>query len=157
MLFYTHGNIQTLVYMYSINVFLTFSLSQLGMTRFWKDRPKIRTRKRHLAIHIVALLLCVGILVVTVFERFLHGGWVTILITSIFVLICFGIHKHYKRSAEGLRQARRHPRHAAGDGRGQAPRASIPRRRRRCCWSRASPASASTRCSRSCGTFPGLY
>jgi hypothetical protein len=29
---------------------------------------------------------------------------VTILITSVFVLICFGIHKHYKRSAEGLRQ-----------------------------------------------------
>ncbi|HEV7505871.1 MAG TPA: amino acid permease [Thermoanaerobaculia bacterium] len=104
MLFYTHGNIQTLVYMYSINVFLTFSLSQLGMTRFWKDRPKIPTRKRHLAIHIVALLLCVGILVVTVFERFLHGGWVTILITSVFVLICFGIHKHYRSSAEGLRQ-----------------------------------------------------
>ncbi|MBW8854346.1 MAG: KUP/HAK/KT family potassium transporter [Bradyrhizobium sp.] len=59
---------------------------------------------KHLAIHLVALLLCVGILVVTVFERFTHGGWVTIVITSVFVLICYGIHSHYRRSAEGLRQ-----------------------------------------------------
>lgn len=104
MLFYTHGNIQTLIYMYSINVFLTFSLSQLGMTRFWKERKKDRARTKHLAIHIVALLLCVSILVITVIERFTHGGWVTVLLTSAFVLVCFGIHGHYRRSAEGLRQ-----------------------------------------------------
>ena len=104
MLFYTRGNVQTLVFMYSINVFLTFSLSQLGMTRFWKDHPREPTRKRHLAIHLVALLLCVGILVVTVIERFTHGGWVTVLLTSIFVLICYGIHGHYRRAQEGLRQ-----------------------------------------------------
>ncbi len=104
MLSYTRGNIQTLVYMYSINVFLTFSLSQLGMTRFWKERKQDLARVKHLAIHLVALLLCVGILVVTVFERFTHGGWVTIVITSVFVLICYGIHGHYRRAAEGLRQ-----------------------------------------------------
>src|SRR5436305_4753296 len=104
MLAYTRGNIQTLVYMYSINVFLTFSLSQLGMTRFWKERKQDMTRVKHLAIHLVPLLLCVGILVVTVFERFTHGGWVTIVITSVFVLICYGIHGHYRRAAEGLRQ-----------------------------------------------------
>ena len=52
----------------------------------------------------MALVLCVGILGVTVFERFTHGGWVTVVITSLFVLVCFGIHRHYRKSAEGLRQ-----------------------------------------------------
>jgi amino acid transporter len=104
MLAYTRGNIQTLVYMYSINVFLTFSLSQLAMTRFWKARPREPRRRRHLAIHLVALVLCVGILGLTVFERFTHGGWVTILLTSLFVLLCLGIHRHYRKSAEGLKQ-----------------------------------------------------
>jgi len=104
MLFYTHGNIQTLVYMYSINVFLTFSLSQLGMTRFWKAKRGEPRRRRSLAIHGVALVLCVGILGLTVFERFTHGGWVTVLLTSLFVALCYAIHGHYRRSQEGLRK-----------------------------------------------------
>jgi amino acid transporter len=104
MLAYTRGNIQTLVYMYSINVFLTFSLSQLGMTRFWKKRRRERTRRRHLALHLVALVLCVGILGLTVFERFTHGGWVTVVLTSLFVVLCYAIHGHYQRAQEGLRQ-----------------------------------------------------
>jgi K+ transporter len=104
MLSYTRGNIQTLVFMYSINVFLTFTLSQLGMTRFWKNKKEDPTQAKHLALHLVALLLCAGILVVTVVERFTHGGWVTIVITSVFVLVCYGINGHYRRAAEGLRQ-----------------------------------------------------
>src|SRR6185295_18532910 len=104
MLFYTRGNIQTLVYMYSINVFLTFTLSQLGMTRFWWTRPKMLGRRRHLAIHLIALLLCASILVITVLERFTHGGWVTVVITSAFVVICYAIHAHYQNTKAGLRQ-----------------------------------------------------
>jgi amino acid transporter len=104
MLFYTQGSVQVLVFMYSINVFLTFSLSQLGMTRFWWQRPAERTRKRHLALHLVALVLCVGILVITIVERFTHGGWVTVMLTSIFVVICYGIHRHYENAKEGLQQ-----------------------------------------------------
>jgi amino acid transporter len=104
MLAYTRGNIQTLVYMYSINVFLTFSLSQLAMTRFWKRHRAAPDRKRNLGVHIVALVLCAAILVITVIERFTHGGWVTVLLTSLFVLVCYAIHRHYRKSAEGLRQ-----------------------------------------------------
>ena len=46
MLFYTQGNIHILIVMYSINVFLTFTLSQLGMGRFWwprRERPATDT------------------------------------------------------------------------------------------------------------------
>ena len=34
-LLYTHGDVATLVIMYSINVFVTFSLSMIGMARHW--------------------------------------------------------------------------------------------------------------------------
>src|SRR5207249_6815129 len=34
-LIYTRGHIETLLIMYSLNVFLTFSLSESGMVRFW--------------------------------------------------------------------------------------------------------------------------
>jgi amino acid transporter len=104
MLAYTRGNILTLVYMYSINVFLTFTLSQLSMSRFWWAKRGETRRRRHLAIHGVALVMCASILVVTLYERFTHGGWVTVLITSTFVILCYMIQAHYARARAGLRQ-----------------------------------------------------
>jgi len=104
MLFYTQGNIHILIVMYSINVFLTFTLSQLGMWRFWWPRKGDRQRAYHVFIHGLALLMCAGILVVTVFEKFGHGGWVTVVITSIFVLLCLGVRAHYDGIRAGVRQ-----------------------------------------------------
>jgi amino acid transporter len=104
MLFYTRGNIQTLVFMYSINVFLTFTLSQLSMSRFWWGKRGERRRRRHLVLHGIALVMCASILVITLVERFTHGGWVTVLITSTFVVLCYLIHGHYERARAGLRQ-----------------------------------------------------
>ncbi len=40
LLFYTGGSVSALVVMYSINVFITFSLSQLGMSKFFIQRRK---------------------------------------------------------------------------------------------------------------------
>lgn len=104
MLFYTKGNIHVLVVMYSINVFLTFTLSQLGMSKFWWPRKGAPTRRYHVFIHGLALLMCAGILCITVFEKFSHGGWVTVGITSLFVALCLLIHKHYDSVRSGLRQ-----------------------------------------------------
>ena len=42
--------------MYSINVFLTFSLSNLGMSRFWiKHRKEHADWYKHLPVHLVGL------------------------------------------------------------------------------------------------------
>ncbi len=104
MLFYTKGNIHVLVVMYSINVFLTFTLSQLGMWRFWWPRKGERQRAYHIFIHGLALLMCAGILAVTVFEKFGHGGWVTVVITTVFVALCLNVRRHYDSIRAGVRQ-----------------------------------------------------
>ena len=97
-LVYTHGNVESLVVMYSINVFLTFSLSNLGMAYFWlKHRKEQRDWLRHLPVHVVGLGLCVTILVVTVLEKFTAGGWLTLLVTGLLVSICFWVRSHYRR------------------------------------------------------------
>jgi amino acid transporter len=103
MLFYTRGNIHILVVMYSINVFLTFTLSQLGMWRFWWPRKGEATRAKHIFIHGLALVMCASILAVTVFEKFSHGGWVTMAITTLFVLLCLRVHRHYEGIRAGVR------------------------------------------------------
>lgn len=104
MLFYTKGNIHTLIVMYSINVFLTFTLSQLSMSKLWLQRRGHPRRSRSLTLHLFALVLCATILAVTVYEKFSHGGWLTVLITGVFVLLCFAIKAHYDRVRSSLRR-----------------------------------------------------
>jgi len=102
---YTRGNILTLVVMYSINVFITFSLTELGMARHWiKDRAKEPRWKSQLAIHGTGLVLCVTILVVIIFEKFAQGGWITVVVTSIVITFAFWVHKHYQRVKAGLKR-----------------------------------------------------
>ena len=104
-LIYTRGNVEKLVVMYSINVFVTFSLSNLAMTRFWiRHRSDHKDWKRHLPAHIVALALCLTILVITILEKFTQGGWVTLVITLGLVLLCLAIKRHYGLVVQGLKQ-----------------------------------------------------
>jgi hypothetical protein len=83
--------------MYSINVFLTFSLSMLAMLRFWySHRHRRREWRTRLVLFAVGLGLCGTILVVTLYEKFTHGGWVTVVITALVIGLCFVIRQHYR-------------------------------------------------------------
>jgi amino acid transporter len=103
LLFYTKGHIDMLVTMYSVNVFVTFSLSQLGMVRFWiRERGK-QEWKRSIAIHLIGLILCLGILGIVVYEKFEEGAWMTVVITSMLILLCVLIRRHYHLVTNKLR------------------------------------------------------
>ncbi|MDQ7837232.1 MAG: APC family permease [Thermodesulfobacteriota bacterium] len=103
LLIYTHGSVSALVIMYSINVFVTFSFSQLGMSRFYIRRRREDPKwMQHLSVHLVGLVLCATILVITTVEKFLEGGWMTLLITSLVVGVCYLIHSHYQTVWQGI-------------------------------------------------------
>ncbi|APR85939.1 amino acid transporter-like protein [Minicystis rosea] len=96
LLAYTHGNVSRLVVMYSINVFVTFSLSNIAMARFWiRRRHEDPTWARHLPAHVIAGLLCVTILGITIFEKFGEGGWLTLVITAALTAFCLVVKRHY--------------------------------------------------------------
>ncbi|HEY6808478.1 MAG TPA: APC family permease [Gemmatimonadales bacterium] len=102
-LLYTGGDVTQIVVLYSINVFLTFSLSELGMCRFWiRERRHHPTWRRHIAIHLVGLTLCAFILCVTVYEKFADGGWVTLALTGGLIACCFVIRRHYRAVHDNL-------------------------------------------------------
>jgi amino acid transporter len=92
----TEGSTTLLVIMYSINVFLTFSLSMLGMCRHWWRAPHSGLRVRRLALFGLGATMCMSILGLTTFEKFEVGGWVTIAVTSALIGVCFGINRHYR-------------------------------------------------------------
>jgi hypothetical protein len=101
-LIYTGGDLRTLVVMYSINVFLTFSLSNLAMMRhWWRVRWREPWRKQ-MTIHLASFVVCAGILVVTATEKFGEGGWVTLVITSVVIALCIWVKTHYRQVAKKL-------------------------------------------------------
>jgi amino acid transporter len=105
MLAITGGSVRYLVVMYSINVFLTFSLSQFGMVvHWWKDRAKEKEWKPKLLMNGVGFLLTASILAATVVIKFPEGGWITLLITGTFIAMCFLVRRHYRTAQQALRR-----------------------------------------------------
>ena len=97
-LLYTGGDVVQLVVMYSINVFLTFSLSMFGMARSYLQEAPARRGSGSAASRSssVGFLLCVTILVITSVEKFAEGGWITLAVTGALVALCFVIRGHYR-------------------------------------------------------------
>jgi amino acid transporter len=103
-LIYSHGDVKLLVVMYSINVFLVFALSQLGMCRHWlAERKSDRSWRSRLFVAAIALALTGTILFVTVITKFAEGGWVTIFVTLGFIVLCQAVRWHYDRVRKALK------------------------------------------------------
>jgi amino acid transporter len=93
---WSRGSVDLLVVLYSINVFLTFTLSLLGLCIYWwRARGKDWRWVHRLAFSGLGLAVTSGILGVTVIEKFGEGGWVTVVITSLVIALCLAIHRHY--------------------------------------------------------------
>jgi hypothetical protein len=105
LMIFSRGSIVFLVTMYAINVFITFSLSQFGMARFfYKNRANEKDWKKHIPIHIIGFVLCSTILLITIYEKIGEGGWFTLFLTAALVGLCFLIHGHYQKVTRGLRK-----------------------------------------------------
>jgi amino acid transporter len=104
-LLYTEGKVDRLVIMYSINVFLTFSLSMIGMCRlWWQRRSQQPIGRRRLTLFAFGAVLCVAILCVTVYEKFEEGGYVTLGVTGVLVGLCFGTRRYYRAVVRRLKR-----------------------------------------------------
>lgn len=102
-LFISHGSVTLLVVLYSINVFITFSLSQFGMVRhWWTHRGTEQKWKRKIAVNSVGFCLTTFILIMLSATKFLEGGWVTLVVTGLFVGAAFLIRRHYRFTVRKL-------------------------------------------------------
>lgn len=100
---FTEAAVDVLVVLYSINVFITFSLSQLGMVRHWW---KVRVHERKWLIKILingtGLLLTSSILLSLCMVKFFEGGWVTLLVTGILIGVAFWVKRYYRLTQKKL-------------------------------------------------------
>ena len=103
-LVYTMGQVRILIVMYSINVFMTFTLSQAGMVRhWWLERAAGNHWRRRMLVAMTGTAVTATVLVVTSVIKFQEGGWVTLVATGVLIGFCFLVRTHYHRVRKMLR------------------------------------------------------
>ncbi len=99
----TQGQVHILVVLYSINVFLTFSLAQLGMCR---DALHLKREGKPwrgpFLVSSLGFVVTGSLLIGTVSFKFMEGGWSTLFATGMICLVCVLIRQHYIRTAGSL-------------------------------------------------------
>jgi len=102
----TGGSVALLVVLYSINVFLTFSLSLLGLCIYWwRVRHTDHRWIVRIALSGLGLAVTSGILAVTTVEKFAEGGFMTVLITGVVIGFCILNRAHYHKIRRKLGKA----------------------------------------------------
>jgi hypothetical protein len=95
----TNGSVKYLVVLYSINVFITFFLSQLGMVRhWWQVRGKEDHWEKKLFVNGVGMTLTLFFLITVTVLKFDEGGWITLLLTGTLVSIALLTKRHYRNT-----------------------------------------------------------
>lgn len=100
----TKGSVKFLVVLYSINVFITFCLSQLGMVRhWWKERKRVKDWARKIIVNGFGLLLTTFILISVIIIKFHEGGWITLVVTAMLAGVAVAVKRYYYRTQKQLK------------------------------------------------------
>jgi amino acid transporter len=96
------GNVDSLIHLYAVGVFLAFSMSDTGMVvHWWKTRGK--GWKTSILINGADAILTTSILIIVVITKFAFGAWIIVVLIPMIVPVFLAINRHYARVAEQLR------------------------------------------------------
>lgn len=97
-----HAHTNSLIPLYAIGVFLSFSVAQFGLIRRW-----LKVRGRHwrlkLAVNTIGAIITTIVAVIFAVTKFMGGAWIVLVVLPIFVFFSFAIHKHYQQIAMKLK------------------------------------------------------
>jgi amino acid transporter len=112
------AEVTALIQLYIVGVFVSFTLSQIGMVRHWTrllrtetDSAVRRGMMRTRVINTVGFVCTGTVLIIVVVTKFLAGAWIAILAMGALFVIMKMIHKHYDTVARELEEQA-----AANDG-----------------------------------------
>lgn len=95
------GSVTELIPLYTIGVFLAFTLSQSGLVRRWyRLRPP--AWRLSMAINVLGAIATGVTLVVVAFTKFAGGAWIVLLLLPALVLLLSAIERHYRAVADAL-------------------------------------------------------
>ena len=96
------GEVTALIQLYIVGVFISFTLSQIGMVRHWtrllrtETDPRVRRKMmRSRVVNTVGLLSTGTVLLIVLVTKFLAGAWIALFAMSALFIIMKLIRKHY--------------------------------------------------------------
>lgn len=96
------GSTHRLIPLYSVGVFISFTLSQFGMFKKWfKDKEK--GYKHKCIINGFGALVTALTAVIIAINKFNHGAWIVIIVIPLLVMAMLKIKRHYDGIADELR------------------------------------------------------
>jgi amino acid transporter len=95
------GEVDALIPLYAVGVFLAFTLAQSGMVVHWRRHRERHWRKAAVTNAVGAVLSAV-VLAVTAITKFAHGAWLVVLLIPLIVWACRKIHAHYAHTHAAL-------------------------------------------------------
>ncbi len=102
------ADVNRLLQLYIIGVFLSFTLSQAGMVRHWQRallsaEPAGRQRiRRSQLVNVIGAAFTAVVLVVVLVTKFVEGAWIAITAMVVIFLLMQGVHRHYARISREL-------------------------------------------------------
>jgi amino acid transporter len=98
-----------LIQLYIVGVFVSFTLSQIGMVRHWnrllrvERDPAVRRRMiRSRVINVFGLCMTGFVLILVLATKFTHGAWISIAAMAVIYVLMVGIRRHYDHVAREL-------------------------------------------------------
>ncbi len=102
-----NASVTQLIQMYVIGVFISFTLSQMGMIRHWtRELKQIEDPSSRARIHRSRIINAIGltatgiVLVIVLISKFTHGAWMAILAMAVVYLVMNSISSHYRKVSE---------------------------------------------------------
>ncbi|TXI39289.1 MAG: APC family permease [Mycobacterium sp.] len=103
------AEVTALIQLYIVGVFISFTLSQIGMVRHWTRHLRTETnpaeRRRMMRSRVINTsgFICTGaVLVVVLVTKFMAGAWIAIVAMSALFVLMRAIHRHYETVAREL-------------------------------------------------------
>lgn len=96
------GDVNSLIPLYAVGVFTSFTLSQLGMVLHWFKEKSARWWQSALINGLGALTTAI-VLGVIVATKFALGAWLVVVAIPLLVILFLAIHRHYESIAQHFR------------------------------------------------------
>ena len=122
------GDTSRLIPLYAVGVFLSFTLSQVGMVRHWMkagraqradgpsheepaadnpadladERKQARHWRKSILINGLGAIATFIVLMVLIITKFIHGAWIVVVLIPLLVMMFRAIHRHYQELGKQL-------------------------------------------------------
>ncbi|MDP9266683.1 MAG: APC family permease, partial [Chloroflexota bacterium] len=97
------GSVTNLIPLYTIGVFVAFTLSQSGMVRhWWKLRRSEQGWRRRAAFNGVGAVATAVVAVVVGIAKFALGAWMVLILIPVLIAVMWGIQRHYRAVRDAL-------------------------------------------------------